>query len=618
MQILPDGRVSIKNFLTKEERVVNPEDLPQYGISMDTYNSLKSAYKPSVEEQMDEVRLKEAIYDLNKKTAGSGAYTPGIAPTNPTVTPSPLNNPTKPPLSSMVYKTDTQTGKSTNNKNKSFTEQLSEIERLRQQDLIWYPDNKEQINSYYDSKAKELDPTGTKAEAEKKAVTTDTPLTEKQKNEVQDTVSNIDTVLGKDLSFVGTFGSIRSKIPGTDSYDTARQIQQIKDQLSLASVGKLKGQGQVSDAERLMLANASTALDVGMTEKAFREELGKVKKILNRSIGVQTNITSQQNKPQQNNMSGGFIQDKFMPKSNIQLPNIGFGKDNSEEAYKYLQQSSQTAKDAIKEQDKTKKNALIAKSRTLSDVGSDMSRTQKINPLIYGAGKTQEYLANSEALPAIGGTVGSVRGAVGSGAGAGAGQYMKIALQKGANPEPLTLPEAGSIALKAGEYALLNKIFTGGGKYMKDAWEAKTLNPSKISLFLREKAAENAPTINTTNIIKAGDRWAKLDPQSAEAWNELKAGLSPKMPTKDLLDQLTAWGGRTWTMSGVQKDKAASELMKKIYAAGRHEIFEQAPEVAKHTAELRNLAGLPKMIQAGQKASWLLLKLLGIAKLGGL
>jgi len=106
-----------------------------------------------------------------------------------------------------------------------------------------------------------------------------------QINEVKDTIGNIDTVLGKNLSTVAGPGGVLGLIPGTKSYTTRGQIQQIKDQLSLASVGKLKGQGQVSDAERRLLANASSNIKFGMNPGDLREELNKVRGILGRNIG---------------------------------------------------------------------------------------------------------------------------------------------------------------------------------------------------------------------------------------------------------------------------------------------------------------------------------------------
>ena len=108
--------------------------------------------------------------------------------------------------------------------------------------------------------------------------------TQKATNEVSDTIASIDTVLKRNLNPVTGIWRVLGNVPGTNAYDTRRMVEQVKSQLQLASVGKLKGQGQVSDAERRILADAATALDSGMTEKAFRDELNKVRKILERNI----------------------------------------------------------------------------------------------------------------------------------------------------------------------------------------------------------------------------------------------------------------------------------------------------------------------------------------------
>lgn len=135
---------------------------------------------------------------------------------------------------------------------------------------------------------------------------------------------------------------------------------------------------------------------------------------------------------------------------------------------------------------------------------------------------------------------------------------------------------------------------------------------------MREKVTEITPTLDVSKIIEVGDRWARLDPASADIWEELKPALTQNMPTKDLLDMLTGWGGRTWNLMGNQKDKAASELMKHIYGAGRDVILEQAPQVAEYTASLKNIKDLPGVMKGVQKGTWLLLKLFGIGKLAGI
>ncbi len=48
MRILPDGTVEIRNKRTGATKIVQPNDLPSYGISYSTYESEKSAYEKSI------------------------------------------------------------------------------------------------------------------------------------------------------------------------------------------------------------------------------------------------------------------------------------------------------------------------------------------------------------------------------------------------------------------------------------------------------------------------------------------------------------------------------------------------------------------------------------------
>jgi len=68
-------------------------------------------------------------------------------------------------------------------------------------------------------------------------------------------------------------GGLTSLIPGTEGYDFANTFQTIKDKLSLEAVKYLKGQGQVSDAERALLANAVTKLNLKQSEGEFKTTL---------------------------------------------------------------------------------------------------------------------------------------------------------------------------------------------------------------------------------------------------------------------------------------------------------------------------------------------------------
>jgi len=61
---------------------------------------------------------------------------------------------------------------------------------------------------------------------------------------------------------------------------TKALIDQIKNSLTLEARQKLKGQGQISDAETAMLANSVSKLIPGMPQEALKKELGEIKNIL--------------------------------------------------------------------------------------------------------------------------------------------------------------------------------------------------------------------------------------------------------------------------------------------------------------------------------------------------
>jgi hypothetical protein len=68
-------------------------------------------------------------------------------------------------------------------------------------------------------------------------------------------------------------GALTSLIPGSAQFNLANDFKSLKSQLSLEGVKYLKGQGQVSDAERAMLAQAVTKLDLSQSEEEFNTTL---------------------------------------------------------------------------------------------------------------------------------------------------------------------------------------------------------------------------------------------------------------------------------------------------------------------------------------------------------
>lgn len=112
-------------------------------------------------------------------------------------------------------------------------------------------------------------------------------LNTKETSDALNTVNSIGNIL-TDPNFDKAFGALgiaRTLLPGTPEYTLASQIQQVKDKLSLAARGQLKGQGQISNFEGLMLSNAQTSLKTGMDPASARQELINIQGALTTSTG---------------------------------------------------------------------------------------------------------------------------------------------------------------------------------------------------------------------------------------------------------------------------------------------------------------------------------------------
>lgn len=101
-------------------------------------------------------------------------------------------------------------------------------------------------------------------------------------NEVADTLSLIDQIK-QDPSFSHAFGVADQYAGGLINMDPSgvnrvrALTNQLTGKLALAQAGKLKGQGQISDKERALLANAATALKFGLNEQDALAELEKIR-----------------------------------------------------------------------------------------------------------------------------------------------------------------------------------------------------------------------------------------------------------------------------------------------------------------------------------------------------
>lgn len=82
-------------------------------------------------------------------------------------------------------------------------------------------------------------------------------------------------------------------IPGSDRSDFINDFNAVKSQLSLEGVKYLKGQGQVSDAERALLGQAVTKLNLSQSEKEFKSTLqGIIDKLKGNESSSNSGVTS--------------------------------------------------------------------------------------------------------------------------------------------------------------------------------------------------------------------------------------------------------------------------------------------------------------------------------------
>jgi hypothetical protein len=134
---------------------------------------------------------------------------------------------------------------------------------------------------------------------------------------------------GKGTSAVGTSRIFQiQRIPGTAAYDFEVQFNNLKSLLSLDNVKLLKGQGQVSDAERKLLAEASAKLDLGQSEAEFKKSLQDVAVVLGNPGDIQvksdnTYIYKNLDGTIHKGKQGDNYKDITQPKLNLDFSTVG-------------------------------------------------------------------------------------------------------------------------------------------------------------------------------------------------------------------------------------------------------------------------------------------------------
>lgn len=112
------------------------------------------------------------------------------------------------------------------------------------------------------------------AQKDKDAAETAQSMKENALNSAQQLLTKFDSGVKGAVGTSGIFNKIT--IPGSKRADFIVQFNNLKSLMSLENVKLLKGQGQVSDAERRLLDQASAKLDLNQSESEFRSALAEI------------------------------------------------------------------------------------------------------------------------------------------------------------------------------------------------------------------------------------------------------------------------------------------------------------------------------------------------------
>lgn len=145
------------------------------------------------------------------------------------------------------------------------TTSLSELEIYSQ---------KKAIDALYDA--------GKISEADAKAAKEEIANNSKTVEQADSALSLLnDITSSKALGSATGLSSILPVMPGTERANLVTKIDSLKNLLTLQNLGYLKG--AMSDKDVAFITSASTALNTKMSEKAFNEELTKIKEVMTRS-----------------------------------------------------------------------------------------------------------------------------------------------------------------------------------------------------------------------------------------------------------------------------------------------------------------------------------------------
>lgn len=124
------------------------------------------------------------------------------------------------------------------------------------------------------------------------------------KSAIDNTMSTIDRLMDHPgrVSATGLSSVLdpRNYTPGTDAYDFGKELESFDSKLFLSNIQSMKGMGALSNAEGAKVSAAAGAIKPGMSEGAFAENLGIIRKELEKAKARMDSGNLIPQKPQNN------------------------------------------------------------------------------------------------------------------------------------------------------------------------------------------------------------------------------------------------------------------------------------------------------------------------------
>lgn len=144
------------------------------------------------------------------------------------------------------------------------------------------------------------------------------------------------------------------------------------------------------------------------------------------------------------------------------------------------------------------------------------------------------------------------------------------------------LQDVAPAGIATGNTLLAAEGLAGGVKNLM-----KKITGSGASSVAAREAAAQGVKVNTKKLIEAGDDFVKnIDPSAKKTWETLRPSIKEETDLPELLKKITNWGDKSFTKSGDKRAITEGLLKAHLYGTGRNIVREQAPEVAKLTADI--------------------------------